>query len=518
MPLYLGLDSSTQSLTGLLVDTETGAVVAEDSVAYGPDLPAYRSPQGFLPSETPGVVHADPLLWLAALDLLLSRWRDAGAPLARVEAVSGAAQQHGSVYTNDSFGGRLARLEDFGSLPEALAPALARPTAPIWLDTSTGEDCRALEEAVKGQVRALTGSPATERFTGPQIRKFAREEPDAYASTARIDLVSSFLASVLCGQPAPLDHADASGMNLLDLARLDWQPDLLAATAPGLRERLPELIPGSGRAGSLAAYFRRYGLTPGIPVEAWTGDNPSSLAGTGALGEACRVVSLGTSDTLFGRLDQPEGDPEGYGHVFAGPAGGYLSLICFANGSLAREAVKQRCGLSWEWFDGPAFALSPPGNHGNRLLPYFAPEITPRVPVAGVRRIGTTAFVAGRAEAATEVRAVVEAQVLALRLHSAWMPGEPDHLRVTGGGAASAGYRQVLADVFQRPVRRLAVGNASALGAALRAAAAAGAASWEELTEVFCPTREENLPVAERGPVYAEALEAQRELEHSAIT
>jgi xylulokinase len=515
MPLYLGLDSSTQSLTGLLLDTDTGQLVAEEVVSYGEDLPAYGSPQGFLPSKVPGVVHADPLLWLAALDLLLGRWRDAGAPLHRVAALSGAAQQHGSVSTNGDLGPRLERLEAFGSLPEALAPVLARPTAPIWLDTSTGEDCRALEEAVDGQVRTITGSPATERFTGPQVRKFAREEPAAYARTTRIDLVSSFLASVLCGQPAPLDHADASGMNLLDLGRLAWHPDLLAATAPGLRERLPRLAPARRQAGTLAPYFRRYGLPPGLPVYTWTGDNPSSLAGTGAMGADCRVVSLGTSDTLFGRLERPEGDPEGCGHVFAGPAGGYLSLICFANGSLAREAVKHGQGLSWEWFDGEAFARTPPGNRGNQLLPYFVPEITPRIPVAGVRRTGEPAFVAGRADPATEVRAVVEAQVLALRLHSAWMPGEPDHLRITGGGAVSAGYRQVLADVFQRPVRRLAVGNSSALGAALRAAEADGAGDWDTLTRTFCPTGEESRPVAERQAVYEEALCAYRAWEDS---
>ena len=516
MPLYLGLDSSTQSLTGLLLNTDTGTVVAEEVLSYGEDLPGYASPQGFLPSGEDGVVHADPLLWLAALDLLLARWKEAGVPLGEVAALSGAAQQHGSVYTNESLASRLNNLDGSGSLAEAVAPALARPTAPIWLDTSTGEDCRALEEAVGGRVRAITGSPATERFTGPQIRKFAREEPEAYARTARIDLVSSFLASVLCGRPAPLDHADASGMNLLDLRRLEWHPDLLAATAPHLRERLPGLVPSRRPAGYLSPYFRRYGLRPGLPVYAWTGDNPSSLAGTGAMGVDCRVVSLGTSDTLFGRLEQPVGDPEGYGHVFAGPAGGYLSLICFANGSLAREAVKREHGLEWGWFDGDAFARTPPGNRGNRLLPWFVPEITPRVPIAGVRRGGEAAFVERRTDPATEVRAVVEAQVLALRLHSAWMPGEPDHLRVTGGGAASAGYRQVLADVFQRPVRRLAVGNSSALGAALRAAEADGAGSWDALTDRFCPTREESEPVPDRQPVYEEALRAYRELERTA--
>ena len=72
--------------------------------------------------------------------------------------------------------------------------------------------------AARDALQALTGSPAYERFTGPQIRKFYQEQPDAYAATARIHLVSSFMASLLLGADAPIDPGDGSGMNLMDLA------------------------------------------------------------------------------------------------------------------------------------------------------------------------------------------------------------------------------------------------------------------------------------------------------------
>ena len=96
---------------------------------------------------------------------------------------------------------------------------LSRPVSPIWMDSSTGAECREIAAAVGGDATLAqhTGSRAFERFTGPQIRKFATHEPAAYAATDRIHLVSSFLASLLAGRHAPIDPGDGSGMNLMDL-------------------------------------------------------------------------------------------------------------------------------------------------------------------------------------------------------------------------------------------------------------------------------------------------------------
>jgi xylulokinase len=70
--MHLGIDSSTQSLSGVVLDVATGSIVAEMSVNFGADLPEYGSPNGFLPGGAAGEVHADPRLWLASLDLRLS--------------------------------------------------------------------------------------------------------------------------------------------------------------------------------------------------------------------------------------------------------------------------------------------------------------------------------------------------------------------------------------------------------------------------------------------------------------
>ena len=100
MGIFLGLDSSTQSLSALAVDTDSGRVVLDESVSFGQDLPEYQSPTGFLQAEDPRLKHADPLLWVAALDRLFEKIMARGFDLGTLNGVSGAGQQHGSVYLN----------------------------------------------------------------------------------------------------------------------------------------------------------------------------------------------------------------------------------------------------------------------------------------------------------------------------------------------------------------------------------------------------------------------------------
>ena len=143
-----------------------------------------------------------------------------------------------------------------------------------------------------------------------------------------------------------LTQATVAGMNLLNLREMDWDPDITEFTAPGLKGKLPPVA--TGVAGDLSPYFEKYGLKAGIPVAVWTGENPASLVGTGAWRSGVAVISLGTSDTFFAALESFKTDPEGYGHVFGNPAGGFMSLSCFTNGSLARDKVRQgrRCGVA----------------------------------------------------------------------------------------------------------------------------------------------------------------------------
>jgi xylulokinase len=485
MPLYLGLDSSTQSLSALVVDTDEGRVVLDTSVNYGKDLPEYHSPHGFLEHADPAVKHSDPKMWVAALDLLLERVKTGGFDLGRIAGMSGAGQQHGSVYLNAPLAKTAWKAS--AKLAEQLAPLLSRPTSPIWMDSSTSAECQEIAKAVGGdaQVTRVSGSRAIERFTGPQIRKFWKHDPAAYERTAEIHLVSSFMAGVLTGTSAPIDAGDGAGMNLLDLAKLRFDPALLDATAPGLSQKLRAPVAATTVVGEIAPYFvARYGFRAGTKVVAFTGDNPSSLVGMGAALPGTAVISLGTSDTVFAAMREPKTDPRGFGHVFGNPLGGFMCLICFSNGSLAREAVANKVGLDWPAFERAILSETVPGNGGDLLLPFFVPEITPRVLEPAVRLYGKPDFTGWQAPARA-ARAVVEAQALSMRRHSDWIGETPSTLLVTGGASGNRGILQVVADVFQAELRTLAVKNASALGGALRAAHALGAGSAESLFAQF---------------------------------
>jgi len=161
-----------------------------------------------------------------------------------------------------------------------------------------------------------------------------------------------------------------------------------------------------------------------------------------------------------------------------------MALCCFANGSLAREAVAKRVGLGWDDFARGILEETKPGNAGNMLLPYFVPEITPRLPEPTERWFGTPDFVAGK-NAPAAARAVVEAQALSMRLHSAFIGAPPSRILVTGGASKNPGILRVLADVFQAEIVPLRVANSSALGGALRAAQAVEGRPWPELFARF---------------------------------
>ncbi len=197
-----------------------------------------------------------------------------------------------------------------------------------------------------------------------------------------------------------------------------------------------------------------------------SGDNPSSLVGLGLIGAPhLHAISLGTSDTCFGTMEDFSAVVHTVGHIFGTDDGHGMFLVCFKNGSLARERVKDDYGLTWNDFSR-ILMEAPPGNRGRIMLPYFLPEITPLILNPGVRRFGGLA----PADAAGNVRAVVEAQAMALYLHSGWVGKRPERILATAGGSANHGLLKVIAEVFGAEVQTLEVKQSAALGAALRAA------------------------------------------------
>ena len=256
-------------------------------------------------------------------------------------------------------------------------------------------------------------------------------------------------------------------MNLLNLQTLAWDAEICEFAAPGLLAKLPRIHKPGDAPLRLAERFAEYGLKPGIPVAPFTGDNPASLVGCGAAEPGCAVISLGTSDTFFAAMPEFHTDPDGYGHVFGNPAGGFMSLSCFKNGSLARDRVRRDCGADWTFFDETAFALTPSGNGGKRAFPYFETELTPKHDATGIE----ANFDWDAAAPEVKIRAVVEGQIANMRERTRWI-GDFATIYVTGGASRSKGILATIREIFGAEVRTLDVPDSAAVGGAVLAARA----------------------------------------------
>ncbi len=500
-PLFLGLDLSTQSLKAIAI-TSGFQTAAEFSVNFDSDLPAFRTHGGVHRSADGLTVTSPPVMWLAAMDLLLDRMKQAGFPFHRVVALSGSGQQHGSVFLKPGRQERLARLDATRPLADQLKDIFSVSHSPVWMDSSTTAQCRALEQALGGPqaVADLTGSRAFERFTANQIAKIHQTRPADYNNSERITLVSAFAASLFIGDYAPIDVSDGSGMNLMDLRNRCWATPALQATAPGLGDKLSPLCASHAVVGTIHRYFStRYGFPADCLVIAFSGDNPCSFAGLRLQNPGDVAISLGTSDTLFGALTQPAPSAT-EGHVFASPIdpNGYMAMIVYKNGSLTREDVRDRCARgSWQEFNA-ALERTVPGNGGHIGFFFKDPEITPPVLTPGIHRFGPDAKRMTAFPADHEVRAVVEGQMLSMRLHSSHVGIRPCSVLATGGASVNQGILKIMADVFGCAVHTANQPNSAAFGAAYRA-----------LHGWTCSTRKRFIPFAEvmrDAPPFAAAI------------
>ena len=188
----------------------------------------------------------------------------------------------------------------------------------------------------------------------------------------------------------------------------------MAATAPDLEERMPPITRSDEIVGTISPYFvERHGFSQDCKILPFSGDNPCSLIGMGLVEPGNVALSLGTSDTLFACMNAARTSSQGEGCLFASPDGtNYMALICFMNGSLAREAVRDQFGLDWAGFD-ELLHSSKPGNGGGMMLPFFGPEIVPKVDAPKVIRKDLDP-----SDVARNVRGVIEAQAMSSVIHS----------------------------------------------------------------------------------------------------
>ena len=448
--MILGLDFGSQSLKACVVD-RLGAIVHEASVAYGEDC---------IQRHVDGRVTTKPVVWIGALEELL-----AALPrelIAQIRFVTGGAQQHGVVcWKRSSALGMLSEADTDASLIEILQDAFSVPDAPIWMSSA---DASMFEEACGGPegLAQLTGSSGHGRFSGPQLRRIRIESPEQWDLTEHISLVSSFAASILTGRYAPTDFGDASGMNLLDIEKRRFDPRLLKVVSDDCGDKLGAPASSMDMLGPIAPFFYRFGFSELTQCQTFSGDNLNSVAALQLELDTTLAISLGTSDTVFSLRSQFTPLPSAHVFLSAVDNVNFVTLVCFSNGSLTRELIRDEFAQgSWEEFNRQ-LTESPPGS--GIMIAFQVDEITP---VCSKQR----AFFDTNGEHVEKLdficKAMIEGQMMRLKLYS--NIESPKHLIAIGGASANKAILQIMANVFGCPVYVSASACSAAYGSCLRA-------------------------------------------------
>jgi xylulokinase len=479
----LGIDVSTTATKAVLVD-ESGAVVGIGSAEYAYDVPQ------------PLWSEQDPELWwdgtIAAIRLVLA---STGVPGADIAAIGLTGQMHGAVLLD-------------------AANAVLRP-AILWNDQRTAAECDAIRAAVgRERLIAITGNDALTGFTAPKLVWVRDHEPDIWQRVVHVLLPKDFVRLRLSGEHA-LDKADGAGTILFDLAARDWSPVILDAL--GIDPAwMPPTFEGPAVTGTVTAEAAgATGLRAGTPIVAGGGDQAANAVGTGVVSPGTVALSLGTSGVIFAATDRPIFEPDGRVHAFchAVPDRWHLmSVMLSAAGSLRwfREALAPDVPYA----DLVAAAVEvPAGSVGLLFLPYLTGERSPHPdPLARGAFVGLTV----RHDRRHMTRAILEGVAFGLRdgldlMTAAGMPA-PSEIRVSGGGTASALWRQILADVLGAEIATVNTTEGAAFGAALLAAVGAGwFASVPEATAALVTATPSASPGPDRGAL-GEAHERYRAL------
>ena len=438
MTIFLGIDVGTQSLKVTCFDAVTSRI--ESSVSEPLELI----------SASDGTREQEAHWWVAALKNCLAQIDS--TLRSRVAAIGVSGQQHGFV-----------ALAADGSV---LAPVK------LWCDTVTTAQCDQIMRAFGGVERCISevGNAILPGYTAPKILWLKQHHPELYERLNTILLPHDYINFFLTGQ-AVMECGDASGTGLLDIRRRCWHAGMLAALdkTRDLSACLPRLVDVDEFVGSLQpAVASELGLPIGTPVSCGGGDNMMAAIGTGTVAPGRLSVSLGTSGTLFAYSDKPIVDDGGTLAAFCDSTGAWLPLLCTMNCTVATELTRDVLNVPLDELERRVQRV-PPGSDGVVTLPFFQGERTPNLPngQASVMGLNSDNYSADHL-----LRSAMEAAIFGLRtgLEIFRQQGcELSSVRLTGGGAHSATWRQMVADIFDLPVDVLTHQEGAALGAALQA-------------------------------------------------
>ena len=447
MTALFGIDVGTSAVKGLAIEPD-GTVLATEEAEYPLSTPR------------PGWSEQNPEDW----------WRATEAVLARLAKTAGAPAGIG-------LSGQMHGLVALGANDEVLRPAI------LWNDQRTGEECREIEETIGlDRLIELTGNRALTGFTAPKLLWLRNHEPDTYARIAKIALPKDYVRLRLTGEHAT-DVSDASGTLLLDVAKRRWSDDVLTALNID-PDWLPKVLESQQTSGNTAHNHTTQNETAqnhtahnDTPVTAGAGDQAAGALVVGVDRPGPLSFALGTSGVVFAALDQFSADPRARVHAFchAVPNAWHaMGVMLSAAGSLTwlRNTTAPDIPFGDLLKEADAW---PPGSENLIFLPYLAGERTPH---ADPDARGAFAGLSIRHDRGALVRAVLEGVAFALRdsldLIAELGANPPSCGRVSGGGARSELWTQIVASVLELPLERVAVDEGAAFGAAILGGVAGG--------------------------------------------
>ena len=482
--LLIGIDIGTSGTKTALYD-ETGRRLAVHTAEY----PLYQPQNGWAEQEPED-------WWQATLKGLRAVLSESACDPQHIVGIGLSGQMHG-----------LVMLDERG---EVLRRSI------IWCDGRTSEECEEITRLVGAdRLMDITMSPALTGFTASKILWVRKHEPDIYAKCRHILLPKDYIRYRLTGTFAT-DASDASGMQLLDIAKRDWSQEVLDALNID-RALLADVYESCEVTGRITPEISaKTGLSTDTIVVGGAGDNAAAAVGCGAVRDGYGFTTIGTSGVVFSHCKELRFDPKGRIHSFCAAVPGeyHVMGVTLAAGLSLRWFKDQFCAVEQAEADAQerdvyarmdeVAAKLPIGANRLLFLPYLMGERTPHLdPFARGAFIGLSASHT-RAHC---LRAVMEGVIYSLRdclsLFDAAEVAAPARMMACGGGAASPLWRQMLSDVLNCPVCTAASNDGGALGAALLAGVGAGV--WETVPkacDAVIRIRTEQSPIAENQAAY----------------
>jgi xylulokinase len=491
--IFLGIDIGTSGTKVLALSAEDGKILAAES------------PHELLTPRV-GWTEQEPEGWWRAVRKAVGAVMKKGKIKARdVAGIGLSGQMHGSVFVDGA--------------GKVLRPAL------LWNDQRTAKQCAEIEEKAGGRAALveMVGNPALTGFTAPKILWFRENERKKFDRCRQVLLPKDYIRLRLTGGYAT-EVSDASGTLLLDVKNRAWHRGLLE-----ILELDAGLLPAVGESQEVTGVLTEsaakvLGLRAGIPVVGGGGDQAAGAVGTGVVMPGLVSAAMGTSGVIFATSDGPRTDPQGRVHTMCHAipntwcvfgcmlsAGGSLQWL--RNTLFGAEVAKRKdAGSLYPGMIAEAEG-APAGAEGLLFAPYLTGERCPHAdPTARGAFVGLTA----RHARGHLIRAVLEGITFGMgeQVEIFREMGIPiTQVRLSGGGARSAFWRQLQADIYDAPVATVSATEGAALGAAILAAVGTGRyASVAAACKALIHVEEVRRPVRKAASFYAERFMAFKKL------